>query len=126
VTKPPLRIAVVDDEEPVRKALMRLMRSVGLSVETVASGPDFLKYIETRLPDCIVLDLPSTKDEHHHMKLFSELSLRSSSEKDGERWKHQSKSQFPLAVATTAARITTTMSWIAMGMAGLGTKIRKQ
>jgi FixJ family two-component response regulator len=57
VTKVPLRIAVVDDEEPVRKALMRLMRSAGLSVETFGSGPEFLKSIETRLPDCVVLDL---------------------------------------------------------------------
>ena len=36
---------------------MRLMRSVGLSVETFGSGPEFLKSIETRLPDCVVLDL---------------------------------------------------------------------
>jgi FixJ family two-component response regulator len=57
VTKACLLIAIVDDEEPVRKALMRLMRSVGLSVETFASGPEFLKSIETRLPDCVVLDL---------------------------------------------------------------------
>ena len=33
------------------------MRSVGLSVETFAAGPEFLKSIETRLPDCVVLDL---------------------------------------------------------------------
>ena len=57
MTKPCLLIAVVDDEEPVRKALMRLMRSVGLSVETFGSGPEFLKSIETHLPDCVVLDL---------------------------------------------------------------------
>jgi FixJ family two-component response regulator len=50
-------IAVVDDEEPVRIALMRLMRSVGLSVETFGSGPEFLESLETRLPDCVVLDL---------------------------------------------------------------------
>ena len=56
MTKVPPHVAVVDDEEPVRKALMRLMRSVGLSVETFASGPEFLKSIETRLPDCVVLD----------------------------------------------------------------------
>jgi FixJ family two-component response regulator len=57
VTKACLRIAIVDDEESVRKALMRLMRAVGLIVETFASGPEFLKSIETRLPDCVVLDL---------------------------------------------------------------------
>src|SRR5437879_8635522 len=36
---------------------MRLMRSAGLSVETFPSVPEFLKSIETRLPDCVVLDL---------------------------------------------------------------------
>jgi FixJ family two-component response regulator len=57
VAKTLLRIAVVDDEEPVRKALTRLMRSVGLSVEMFGSGAEFLKSLETRLPDCVVLDL---------------------------------------------------------------------
>jgi two-component system response regulator FixJ len=57
VTKTQPHVAVVDDEEPIRKALMRLMRSAGLSVETFASGPEFLQSIDTRLPDCVVLDL---------------------------------------------------------------------
>jgi FixJ family two-component response regulator len=51
VTKPHLLIAVVDDEEPVRKALMRLMRSAGLRVEMFGSGTEFLKSLETRMPD---------------------------------------------------------------------------
>ena len=50
-------IAVIDDEEPVRKALKRLMRSAGLTVETFGSGAEFLKSLDTRLPDCVVLDL---------------------------------------------------------------------
>ena len=50
-------IAVVDDEEAVRPALMRLTRSAGLSVQTFGSGADFLQSLETRLPDCVVLDL---------------------------------------------------------------------
>ena len=33
------------------------MRSAGLSVETFGSGAEFLKSIETRVPDCVVLDL---------------------------------------------------------------------
>ena len=57
MTKACLLVAIVDDEEPVRKALMRLMRSVGLSVETFASGPEFLQSLDTRLPDCVLLDL---------------------------------------------------------------------
>jgi FixJ family two-component response regulator len=50
-------VAVVDDEEPIRKALMRLLRSAGLSVETFGSGTEFLKSMDTRMPDCVVLDL---------------------------------------------------------------------
>ena len=57
VTETNLLIAVVDDEEPVRTALMRLMRSAGLTVETFGSGAEFLNSLETRPPDCVVLDL---------------------------------------------------------------------
>ena len=57
MTKTHPHVAVVDDEESIRKALMRLMRSAGLSVETFASGAEFLQSIDTRLPDCVVLDL---------------------------------------------------------------------
>ena len=51
------QIAVVDDEEPVRKALQRLLRSVGMDVETFPSGAEFLDSLRTREPDCLVLDL---------------------------------------------------------------------
>ena len=50
-------IAIVDDEEPVRKALTRLLRSAGLDVETFPSGVEFLESLSTRRPDCVVLDL---------------------------------------------------------------------
>jgi FixJ family two-component response regulator len=50
-------VAIVDDEEPVRKALKRLLRASGLEADTYASGKDFLEASETRLPDCVVLDL---------------------------------------------------------------------
>jgi FixJ family two-component response regulator len=50
-------IAVVDDEEPIRKALARLLQSAGLTVETFASGADFLQSLTIRRPDCVVLDL---------------------------------------------------------------------
>lgn len=50
-------IAVVDDEEPVRKALGRLLRASGLEVECYASGREFLDGAARRRPDCVVLDL---------------------------------------------------------------------
>ena len=54
--KPPL-IAVVDDDPFVRKALERLLRSAGLSVEAFASGAEFLASANDHEPDCVVLDL---------------------------------------------------------------------
>jgi len=50
-------IAIVDDEESVRKALKRLLRASGLDAESYASGEDFLHAAAKRVPDCVVLDL---------------------------------------------------------------------
>ncbi len=50
-------IAIVDDEEPVRKALKRLLSASGLDAEAYASGKDFLEASALRRPDCLVLDL---------------------------------------------------------------------
>ena len=50
-------IAVVDDEEPVRIALRRLLRSASLDVETFPSGAEFLDSLKSHQPDCVVLDL---------------------------------------------------------------------
>jgi FixJ family two-component response regulator len=54
--KPPL-IAIVDDEESIRRALERLLRSAAMSVELFSSGADFLAAISERSVDCVVLDL---------------------------------------------------------------------
>jgi FixJ family two-component response regulator len=50
-------IAVVDDEASVRAALQRLIRSAGLEVRTFPSGAEMFDFMQTRQPDCIVLDL---------------------------------------------------------------------
>jgi FixJ family two-component response regulator len=50
-------IAVVDDEESVRKALHRLFTAFDLDATTFASGRDFLDALPERRPDCLVLDL---------------------------------------------------------------------
>jgi FixJ family two-component response regulator len=52
-----LRIAVVDDEASVRKALKRLLQSVGHSVETYDTGGAFLQSLSQNTPDCVILDL---------------------------------------------------------------------
>jgi len=50
-------VAIVDDEEPVRKALKRLLRASGLDAESYASGQAFLEAAALREPDCVLLDL---------------------------------------------------------------------
>lgn len=50
-------VAVVDDEESVRKALSRLIRSAGFEVESFASGVDYLNSLQIKRPDCLVIDL---------------------------------------------------------------------
>jgi FixJ family two-component response regulator len=60
-------VAIVDDEEPVRKALKRLLRAFGLEAESYAGGKDFLDACAQREPDCVVLDL--------HMPAMSGLQV---------------------------------------------------
>ena len=50
-------IAVVDDEESIRKALSRLLRASGYCVETYAAGADFLASLKNRAPAVVILDL---------------------------------------------------------------------
>ena len=50
-------MCVVDDDAPLRRALGRLLRSVGFSVETFGSAEDYLAAGHTSLPDCLVLDI---------------------------------------------------------------------
>jgi FixJ family two-component response regulator len=52
-----LRVAVVDDEASVRKALGRLLAASKLAVETFASGQEFLDSLPDHMPDCLILDL---------------------------------------------------------------------
>jgi FixJ family two-component response regulator len=52
-----LLVAVVDDEEPIRKALSRLLRLAGFKIETFASGAEFFESLRHRAPDCLILDL---------------------------------------------------------------------
>lgn len=52
-----LLVAIVDDEEPVRRALRRLFLSVGIDVETFANGYEFLESVKVQRPDCAVVDM---------------------------------------------------------------------
>lgn len=50
-------VFVVDDDDAVRRALNRLIRSVGLEAETFASAQEFLDCDPPDLPACIVTDV---------------------------------------------------------------------
>lgn len=50
-------VFIVDDDESVRKALSRLIKSVDLKVETFSSANDFLKHDPYDGPACLVLDI---------------------------------------------------------------------
>ena len=52
-----IRIAIVDDEAAVRKALWRLLSASNLGAETFSSGQAFLGSLTSERPDCVVLDL---------------------------------------------------------------------
>lgn len=50
-------IAVVDDEPSICKALERLLRSADLTAKTFSGGEEFLLFLQTDKPDCVVIDL---------------------------------------------------------------------
>ena len=50
-------VCVIDDDDDVGKALERLLRSIGLAVETFPSPQAFLAYPLADQPSCLVLDL---------------------------------------------------------------------
>ena len=50
-------VFVVDDDVSVRNGLKRLIRSVGLEVETFASAQEFLDHDHPDRPSCLVLDV---------------------------------------------------------------------
>jgi FixJ family two-component response regulator len=55
-----LRVAVVDDEETVRRALGRFFQAAGYEVETYGSGSEFLDAASESRPDCAVIDVHLT------------------------------------------------------------------
>lgn len=50
-------VFVVDDDPSVRSGLARLLKSVGLKVQTFASAPEFLEQADKDCPGCLIVDL---------------------------------------------------------------------
>jgi FixJ family two-component response regulator len=51
------RIAVVDDNAPVRKALMRLLETLSYEVQTFGTACELIAALPRWLPDCLIVDL---------------------------------------------------------------------
>ena len=56
MTTPRPLIAVVDDEESVRRALARMLNAAGFAAEVYASGQEFLDAARSHRPGCVILD----------------------------------------------------------------------
>ena len=69
-------IAIVDDEEPIRKALQRLLRSAGFEAVTYPTGQEFLESLAGARPRCLILDLHMP-----HMSGFQLLAQLAETEK---------------------------------------------
>jgi FixJ family two-component response regulator len=50
-------VSVIDDDDSVRTALRRLLRSFGLNVETFATAEEFLARAQGESPGCLILDV---------------------------------------------------------------------
>src|SRR5262245_53653439 len=62
------RVAVVDDDLSVRKALSRLLSACSFETAAYGSARDFLLSLESWRPECIIIDL--------HMPEFTGLDLQ--------------------------------------------------
>jgi RNA polymerase sigma factor (sigma-70 family) len=71
MTEPTLAVFVVDDDPSVRRAIKRLVESVGLQVDLFGSAQEFLQSKRWEVPSCLVLDirLPGISGLDFHRKL---------------------------------------------------------
>jgi FixJ family two-component response regulator len=57
IKTPIARVAIVDDEASVRKALARLLGASAFSSKTYASAREFLDSLACDVPECVIVDL---------------------------------------------------------------------
>ncbi|MXN64227.1 response regulator [Stappia sp. GBMRC 2046] len=50
-------VAIVDDDESVRRALQRMVLSLSFDPVGFQSGDDFVASLDRRMPDCVLLDV---------------------------------------------------------------------
>ena len=69
-------IFIVDDDEAVRKAVSRLLRSAGIAVAVFASPREFLAQYDPAVPGCLVLDI--TMPDFNGLQLQATLGEKGS------------------------------------------------
>ncbi|MGL6261170.1 response regulator transcription factor [Vibrio sp. WXL103] len=76
MSKQPLPIYLIDDEQEVRESLGFLLSSFGLKVSSFCSGMDFFDQVDINQPGCVVLDMrmPEMLGQEVHHKLLQEYS----------------------------------------------------
>ncbi len=52
-----MKIAIVDDDQSVRKALARVLTADEIETSIFSSGAEFLASLAEQIPDCLMLDL---------------------------------------------------------------------
>src|SRR5688572_6201994 len=57
MARPSTRVALVDDDASVRKALARLLSASSFDITTYPSASEFLKSLKADAPECLVVDL---------------------------------------------------------------------
>src|SRR5262249_28634774 len=67
-------VCIIDDDESVRKALRRLIRSFGWKATVFATAEEFLEAAPQPAPGCLVLDvhLPGLSGPELHQRLLAE------------------------------------------------------
>ncbi|WP_332116473.1 response regulator transcription factor [Azorhizobium caulinodans] len=74
----PVRIYLVDDDQPVREALCLLLGTYGMTVEAFADPATFLAHVDRSRPGCLILDL--------RMPMISGLQLQQKLVERGIDW----------------------------------------
>ena len=57
MTRDPSIVMIVDDDDSIRRAVRRLMKSFGFAVETFASAEEFLDSDRLEKTSCLILDI---------------------------------------------------------------------
>src|SRR5215831_9600149 len=61
-------VAIVDDDDSVRRALTRVLPTSNFAVTSFAAGEEFLASLSQRLPDCVILDYQIQELTSHNVQ----------------------------------------------------------